>query len=465
MVATVVAVSNQVERIDLPSAIDQALRQNRAFQQSVSSIQAALLATESARAEFDVRFVPTGSAEYHNKSQDTIGTGLTISKRKAWGTTLESGADLTRNRDFAGTNVFQGQLYAEINQPLFRNFGREINEEPVLAAESKGRAARRLVEMQRADLALKTIETYVNLLNLGGEIENAQATVTRAEQLFKLTAALEKLGRASRVDSLRVEQQKGDALALLAAKQESYGSRMKDFAELLGADVRSEFNLVPVPRIGERTLPDEEYVGTALSNRLDFAQVLDSERDAARGVRIGQRKLLPELELTTRYELTSEEKKLESAGKLDDHTWFVALKADTDLGRHKERVALSQALLDKETAAETVRMVEQGITKQVLQYLSARRNSVNQEEMARKNFDLARSRLDLARRMFQDQRGDSLSVSDAETAYLQAESALLAAQSEAAVSVYRLRHALGTLVESPDWTKLSAQGLTMETAK
>ena len=70
-----------------------------------------------------------------------------------------------------------------------------------------------------------------------------------------------------------------------------------------------------------------------------------------------------------------------------------------------------------------------------------------------RNLDHAAARLQLAQRLFEAGRGDNFSVTDAEQAFLDAESRLLTGRSDATLSGYQLLQSLGTLTETPDSLK------------
>lgn len=436
------------ETIDLPGAIDRALAQNKPLAQAAMSIRSALLGVEAAKLPFEVQVRPAGSASMAAGGKN-LSAGLNVNKRLTWGTDLQAAAVMSSGPGLGDTNLYQGSLSLQVSQPLLKDAGRLVNLEPVIAAESRQRAAHRLVEMKRADLVLEVVRTYVDILRLGRQVAYASEAVGRLERLLKLTEALERLGRASRVDSLRVELQLGQAKSTLDSHGRNLDAAMKDFAELLGEDLDKTFSLAPVPLQAEPPPPPLECSQAAFSNRLDLAQAIADSRDAERGVRISAKNMWPSLRLNMRYELSSRGDDLQSAAKLDESIWFVGLSSDTDLRRSSEQVALKESLLNSEMASRQVEIVRDGVSKQSLQYASFHSNNLNQAQIAVRNCRLAESRRDLARKMFEMRRGDSFSVTDAESAYLAAQEAMIQAETAAILSGYGLRHVLGTLLESP----------------
>ncbi|MCZ6619184.1 MAG: TolC family protein, partial [Gammaproteobacteria bacterium] len=291
------------------------------------------------------------------------------------------------------------------------------------------------------------------ILRLRQQVQSDQASFKRMDALHRVTRTKEVLGRTTRVDTLRVELLQGQALARLESSKERLDSTQRDFAELLGFMPDTFFELKPPPILEFDVPQSAECVKIALANRLDYAQALQDSEDAARGVRIARRKLLPDLNLIAGHSWRGDDPIGLDPARLEENAWYVGLSVDTDLNRTRERNALGQAGIDQSSAQQTVEIVERSIARQGQQHYLAYRRAQAEVKIANRNFDLAAARGKLARRLFEFGRGDNFSVTDAETAFLQAERQLLLARAEASISGYRLFRALGTLIEVPQELK------------
>jgi outer membrane protein TolC len=264
-----------------------------------------------------------------------------------------------------------------------------------------------------------------------------------------LSKAMERRGGTTHIDTLRSELQLGQALAQVESNGQEFDSKMRDFAELLGVGTDKAFDLEQVPFV-EENLPEPEKVEEiALQNRLDYAQSLQDLKDAERGRLVARKNLPPDLALTLQYQRYGSGDKASSATALGQRLWFVGLSSSTDLLRTEDRIAYRQAIVSGEVAARNLEIMETGIRKQSQQYLLAYKRGINELKIARRNFELARARAVLARRMFEMGRTDNFSVTDAEMAYLTAENQLLQSETDTTLAGYRLRQALGTLLETP----------------
>lgn len=452
------AVCNGAERtITLEEAVETALKQNRDLRLLQLNLESRDLAVGMARTEFSVRLQPLGGIASDQDGGQTE-AGFLLSKRQEWGLTASAEGRWFSDTYPDGSSVRRATVRVEIRQPLLRRFGRLVNEEPVTQARRNREAAQREIELKRTDLVVQVVENYEELLRLQRQLQFDLQALQRYEQLLRLTEARERQGRATRVDVLRVDQQRGEVQIRLNKTREQLDSKRADFANVLGCDpgevlVVREAPLLMIDPPGRR-----EALEVARANRLDYAQVLADCQDAERGIRIARRNLLPDLEWAARYERTGQGARSEEALDLNRETWFVGLSAATDVRRQRERWAFRQALVTGESARQTVEIMEAVLSRQVQQVLGAYERARGEVLFAQRNYHLAEGRARLARRMFEMGKGDNFTVTDAENALLDAQNRMLLSQAEASIAAYRVLRALGTLLEAPEELKPRAAG-------
>lgn len=435
------AATNTPQRIDLPTAINRALAQNRELASRARGVRGAELAAASAKAEFGWRVQPVVAAE-RSKEEDRIRYGLDLGRKLRSGLDLSGGPSVEHTDSDAGADR-ETVLRLDARQPLFRNFGALVQAESVIAAERRIQTVRRELEQQKAELVLRVIEQYETLIRLERQIAADEAALARYDRLYRLTRARERQGRATRVDTLRVDLRRGEATARLEANRERLSSLRRDFAELLGEDPDRVYELEPPPLFEITPAPDEQAVATALSNRLDYAQVLQEYADAQRGQRIARRSLLPDIVLIGRAESRATEDGDNS------ETWSIGISGNTDLNRTRDLAQVEQAAISLERARDAVRIRELAIVREVQQSASAYRQARLDVDIAERNYIVAEQRARLTRRLFELRRADNQSVTDAEDELAAAETRRYAARAEASIAGYRYLHALGLLVESP----------------
>lgn len=432
------------EAIDLPQAINLALKQNKELLRTSLNIDLGNLGIAAAQAEFGLSVRPEGALEF-TEGGSVTGLGLRASKKMIWGTEVT----VAGKESSTSFNYHRDSLEVEIRQPLFRNFGPLIHEEPLIQADQVWKSARRKYELQKADLVVKVVETYENILRLKHQVKALDQSFKRMEALYRVTKAKEVLGRTSRIDSLRVEFLRGQARSQLEINQEQFVALQRDFAELLGFPLETVFDLQPTPRLALSLPEPDQAVRIALENRLDYAQVLQDYRDTVRGFRIAKRKLLPDVKLVARQEWYGDGSNSADARKITNANWGLGLTVDTDFNLTKVRVALDQAQVQETSAKQSVVITEIAVAQQVNRALLAHRRIQAELKIAEQNFRLADSRSRLARRLFALGRGENFPVTDAEEAFWLAEKQQLSALAEASIANYKLLYLLGTLIEVP----------------
>lgn len=436
------------EPLDLPTAINLALQKNRDLVLAAKQLRGSALDVAGAESRFSVRLKPDGSVGATGDGA-VQRYGLRASREFGWGAQISVGGSLssTDNRDTA--DAHRAAVDVRLDQPLFRRFGALVNEDGIVRAHSALRRARRLFEDQKANLVIQVADAFASISRLRRQIESDEEALRRADKLHRLTQAREAQGRATRVDVLRVDLQLGEARLRLTNSREALTTTERLFAELVGAAPDTRFDLEPPPLLTLTIPTPEEAVRIGLSNRLDYAQALQDRQDSRRAVRIARRGLYPDVTLKAGVERYGEGADRSDAFGLDRDSWFVGLAAATDLNRSDEKIRLEKATLDEESAREVIRIRELAIAREIQEQTDAYRRAQTNLATAERNLKLAEGRARIARRLFEAGRGDNFSVTDAEDAYVQAQTALLAARSDASLSGYRLLRALGTLIESP----------------
>ncbi|MFH0881010.1 MAG: TolC family protein [Lentisphaerota bacterium] len=439
--------------MDVQKAINTALTQNRDLARLALQLESALLTEGGAEDEFKPNLQPLGQV---GRSQDAASYtyGLRALQRFTWGTDVELSGQASEAGLSDSAFSARDSIKASVSQPLFRYAGPLVNGERIRKARSGVAAAQRTVEMKKTDLVVEVVALYENILRLQRQLESDILATKRLDKLFRLSRAKELQGRSTRVDSLRVELQVGQAQARLQNTTEQLLSIRQDFADLLGFTPDTAFEISVAPTL-DLAVPekDGEAIRIALENRLDFAQSLQDYRDAARGMKIAGRNLLPNIKVVGRYEKYGQGQNTSEAWPLDNDEWFVGLVADTDLMKRSEKTAYRQSIISKQTAFDNIDSARNMISRQVSQQRLAYARACSEVVIAGRNLTLADNRLKLARKLYELGRGDSFAVSDAEDEYSKAQQEFLRTQAEVSIAGYRMLRSMGTLLPYPNELK------------
>lgn len=449
--------------LTLENAVNLALERNRDLARSRTLLGRNQQGLRAAEAEFSFSFRPEGTAgagdsesrvQYGLAATRAFRTGTEVQLRGSAGIREPQDDDEETTETDAETStadtLYNGRATIQVTQPVFRNFGRLVNEEGIATARDNLRTARRALEQETASTLLSVTETFVTCIRLERQIAADEAFLARMGQLLTLTATRERQGKATRVDRMRVDLQKGQAGTRLTQSRERLQQVRLDLAELTGQDASTLPALTPPPEF-RIELPDPaQAVAVAYSNRLDYAQAIDNHTRAQRLSQITRRSLWPDLAIVSRYGKNDEGPSASDALNFGEDEWFVGLAAGRELNPARERAQLASAEVDVDATLQSVRISEVRIARLVRQRISGYRTALAEVDIAQENLNLARRRTDLARRLFKAGRGDAFSVSDSEDALQTAEVAWIDAQAALVVAGFRLMNEMGSLHAVPD---------------
>jgi outer membrane protein TolC len=436
-------------RLLLEEAIEQALRHNRDLVRGALDVQGARLAEQQARESVrGIQIVPEGTAGT-GSDRDEWQAGLRAEATAPYGTRVAVGALARQIEVEEAADWRRGEIRVEVTQPLFRNFGPLVRNEPVVAAGESLRAAQRAWERDRSALVVRVVELYEGLIFLSHQIESDEAFAGRMEKMWALAEAREQQGKSTRTETLRMDLQRGEAAFRLETGRSQLGIQFQEFADLLGLPLDTAFRLVPPPLLELDLAAADRALAVALAERPDYAQALQDMDSSDRQVRLARRNLLPDLRLQARQTVYGEGEDWSDAGRLDQDDWFVGLTADMNLNLRGTQLAVARSGVEAEARRQVAEIVRQRLAVEVQSALAVYRRTRTELALAARNRELADNRAELARALFAAGRASADSVSDAETDLIRAELAELAARREASLSAYRLLHVLGTLLPVP----------------
>lgn len=433
----------------LDQALETAMKKNRDLRSSVLALENTTYGVEAAAAQFALAIRPAGNVSSASDG-DAVQFGLTASKASQSGTTLSVTPQVASTSGDNLETTRAGLLRVEIEQPLFRRSGTLVNREGLTQAERAVFSSRRDLELRRNDLVVQVVGAHETLVQLQQrEVYESQA-FTRLDKIYRLAAARERQGNASRVDTLRAELQLGRAKSSLQTTRQQLESGRRDYSDLLGLDPTTNILAAAGARLEIAPPRAELATAVAFSNRLDYAQVLQDLGDAERGIKIARKNLLPDVSVIARYDWLGEGPGYSDALRLNDDAWFVGLAANnTDLRGTAERAALKSAQSGKLSSDLRVEIVRSAVERQVQNELSAYQRAQEQVAVEERNYKLASEQARLARRLYEMSRADNFTASDAEDQLQLAEASVLSARAEASLAAYRVLRALGTLIEAP----------------
>jgi len=475
------------EALGLVDALAYAFRHSREFQTAKEDLYLAGLALSLERFLWTPQWMGEVRSQYANfgeirkfdHAMDAVAE-VGVQQRLPYGGNLTARTINTLMRDLTNhvTTGESGAVILQADIPLLRGAGR-------VAYESRYQAERDLIyairtfERFRRSLVVDIASDYFELQALKQQILNTQESVDAFAQLVTRAEALWSSGRIIRLEVQRAEQDYFSASNQLIDAIEAYQSALDRFKIRIGMPIEKpiEVTLASVPTTQPQTgrgllqaktleqtlmMPDvspQEAIKVALQYRLDLLNDLDRIDDSARGVKIAENNLLPDLAAfgSVQFDTNPTERKM-SNYNYKRTTWRAGLALELPLNRRAERNDLREAIILKRRAERNYELAQDTVEVQVRR---AMRRVQQQQETLRiqmLNRTLAQKRLVAAEIRFKKGQVSNREVVEAQRELLRAQDRLAQSQSGVRTAILEFRRDTGTLRVNDEgqWASLLA---------
>lgn len=425
------------EVLSLDQAISFAIEENLSL--TTAKLQSLFpeLQEEIERQAFEWQFQPSIRIT-SRQDEDAEGRARVEAERVfSRGTIFEASAEWIQREE--GESGALAKIRAE--QPLFRRYGKLYTLRNLDRAAYQRAASQRSLQLETEALVLRVVDAYTACI-YGAELEKQEeASVERAEKLWRLVKARQRQGRATGVDVLEMDLLRRQAALRLERTREATAQSMTLLAELLGRVPEQVPELVPV-EVREEEFPDlSEAERLARENRIELEQALADYDEARRNLKLQEREFYPDVRLLASYQPET---------SLRDENWFAGLSAGRDLDLKVNKLEFQQEEASVRAALTRVAAVELRISREVRDAHSQLRTSDREWLLAQDQLILAEERYRLARGLFPSGRTDSQSLRDAEIEWVRAQTQFMDTLLQRVRVRFRFWDTLGLLLGSED---------------
>jgi outer membrane protein len=432
--------------LTLADVIDLALRANRSVRSSSYGVESQQLSVEAAQSEFEWKLFPQATAAGSDENR-SFGGGVTVEKKFAFGPIASVSPEILRTYDSDNDPGYGSTLGISLTMPLLRGFGSEFTLDGVQTAEYSLRTTRRVHYLVKVNTVLEAVAAVYNIVQQRELVCLYEDQARRFHGHAIMAAAREKIGLATPIDVYRAQIRLKDAQDSLNRSQEALrnaGDRLKIvLAEPLeqAVEVVAPLDCQPVD------ISVVQAVETAMRHRVELKQVDDDLQEAKRASRLSKNGLLPQLDLVANYTRLGNDDAFVGATELPEEYWSVNLVGKTDWARTAEKANYRRSLLAVKQVELNRSARIDSIKREVRQLYDALQKAQERMQIRKDQIDQARGKLALAKIKFSHGMANNFDLIEAETELQEARSNLLAAQVEYIVGRYRLRAAIGTLIE------------------
>lgn len=432
--------------LTLDEVIRLALVANRSLVSSAYGVDGQELSLNAAQSAFEVKLFPQATAAATDQDR-RIGGGLSVEKKFSGGPIASVSPEVFRSYDSEDSKAYGTQLGVSLAIPLLRGFGSEVNLSGVRSAEYSLRAAKRSHYLVKVNTVLEAVAATYNIVQQRELVDLFNDQSERFHGHAVMAEAKEKIGLATPIDVYRAQIRLKDSQNALNRAQEALrnaGDRLKIvLATPLEQAVRVAAPLIIQPV----DVSAVQAVETALAHRVELKQADDDVEEAKRASRLAKNNLFPQLDLVSNYTRLGNDDALNEATRFSEEFWSVRLTSETDWARTAEKAGYQQSLLSiKRFRLNRLTRIEI-IKREVRQFYDALQKSQERMQIRDEQIGQAKGKLALANIKFDHGMANNFDVIEAETELQEARTNLLAAQIEYIVGMYRLRGAMGTLIE------------------
>ncbi len=433
-----------VVELSLEQCIDIALSQNRNLQLSQNSLAVREKTVEAAETEFDVLYYPAVSAGAIDGEKD-LSAGIIARKHFAFGPELSISPRVGTIFD-----NYTAEVDVSLDIPLFRNFGKDINFDRIYSSQFAVRSADRSLYLAQTGTILAVVSAVYGIVYQNERVHINQEQVKRLNDYAALSRAKERVNLASSIDVYRSLIRLRDAENRLSVSRETIDNAYDQLKILLALPMEQKIRVQASLDLQPVGIKQAEAIETAMKNRIEVAQSRDALNESLRHSSLAKQRILPDVRLRMGYSRYG--RPMDSMGDLNlaEDTWRVMLTTSSDLFRITEKINYQQSLYGVASARLNFQTIQEEIQKEVRRELTSLEKALERIDINEKQIQEARGKRSLAEIKFNHGIADNFDVIEAETELQQAQINLISTQIDYIVGRYRLRSALGTLLESKD---------------
>lgn len=347
------------------------------------------------------------------------------------------------------TSATNSAFAATVTQPLFRGAGYHATMENLTQAERDLMYAIRDFTQYRKTFTVDITSQYYRTLEARDAAKNAYLAFHAFELILGSERALAKEDRRTSSQLGLIEQAALKYERIWISYVNRYEQQLDSLKIALAIPVQTAV-ILDEKELAKLKLEDpgmsfEESIETALVTRLDIYNKRDAVQDTERKIKLAAQDLLPQVDLTGRYQINGDPQSERLNLNLDRRTLGGGLDLDLRLDKKADRNAYRSALIAQQRVARELDLAEEDIR-------SSLRTSWRDLEAARKQYEIAETGVKLsARRVDEEEllrtlgRGTARDLIDAQQDLIEAKDFLTAALIAHTISRLRVWRDMGIL--------------------
>ncbi len=442
----VVAETGRVLDLRLEEAIALALTDNRSVRDGRLAVSGNELGVQAAREAFAVKVKPLSSINYSRSDDRDVSVwevGGAVVK------TFETGVRLSLEPSVAARDGdYDAWVGVAVTVPLLRGFGREVVLDEVHTNEFAAAAARRQWQRQRIDAVVDTVAAVYGVIREDQLITLYRQQLDELGKHLRLTRSKERIGLSRSMDVYRVElriKEIEDSLSLARERSDNLADQLKS---VLSLPLEQQVRVTAPLHYALLCVDPEEATSVALKRRIEMQQGQADLVEAQRRARVAYREIMPDLQLEAAYSRGGRVNDTERWPAFDEDVMIIGLSSATDLSRSAEKARWEQSRIAVGRRQLSAASVEESIVREVRRVINGLEKSAERISLRREQITRATGKHQLAQIKFRHGEADNFDLIEAQGQLQQAKADLVTEEIQYIINGYRLRAALGTLIDT-----------------
>lgn len=347
------------------------------------------------------------------------------------------------------TSVNNSSFAATVTQPLLRGAGYHATMENLTQAERDLMYAIRDFTQYRKTFTVDITSQYYRTLEARDAAKNAYLAYHAFELILGSERALAKEDRRTSSQLGLIEQAALKYERIWISYVNRYEQQLDSLKIALAIPVQTAV-ILDEKELAKLSLEDpgitfEESIETAMVTRLDIYNKRDAVQDTERKIKLAAQNLLPQVDLTGRYQVNGDPNSDRLNINLDRRTLGGGVDLDLRLDKKADRNAYRSSLITQQRVTRQLDLAEEDIR-------SSLRTSWRDLEAARKQYEIAETGIKLSERRVEEEellrtlgRGTARDLIDAQQDLIEAKDFLTAALIAHTISRLRVWRDMGIL--------------------
>lgn len=430
--------------LTLNQAIELVLKKNRSLSRSSLGLNISKFSLEAQKSEFSVKVRPQTYFET-NSTDDSWQLGLGLSKKSEHGITTSITPKIEREQG----DTDRSGVTLSVHVPLLRGFGRDMNLDNLHSSMFELEEVQLSFQQQQVAIVLDTVATVYAIIQNQQQIQMLTDELDLLKDHLKLTKAKELSRLVSAMDLYRAELRLKDVQNEMTSVREQMVNNSNKLKELLTFSLSENIIVSASVHYKPIDISLNDAIRLATEKRIELKQLKNRIIESKRKMILAKKNILPNLNLNMSYERFGDNDSFE----LDEEQWSVSLNSDFDLSRTSERTSYLQSQVSYKGALLDLESEKERIAIEVRNQL----NNLKKQEILisdrKKQAQQAKGKLELSLSKFRHGMAGNFDLIESQSELQRVRSDLLADTMGHIVGIYRLRAAIGTLLDKQEGPK------------